>query len=73
MCACVGWYVRLPKALSPLSPSVSVSSFLSQLVSLLVSLYGGRSHFTFFPGEYTGNQGFLMLSHVFDPVPQNMS
>ena len=57
--------------------SLSLSSFLSQLVSQLVSLpvspCGRRSHFAFSPRQYAVSSGFLVPSNVFDFVPQHMS
>ena len=71
MCACVGWYVAFPRSCLLLS-AIVLSQLVSHLVSFHACLCGGWSHSIFF-AKNLFFYWFLMLSHVFDPVPQNTS
>ena len=73
MCACVGWCVRLPEVLSPLSPSLSpsLSSFLSPNLSFfLFPFVAGGLILHFCPNSVRLGVLNAFSCHVFDPVPQ---
>ena len=77
ICACVGWCVRLPEVLSPLSPSLSpsLSSFLSPILSPNLSFFlfpfvAGGLILHFCPNSVWLGVLNAFSCHVFDPVPQ---